>query len=436
MTPSPHPARLAGLILLMSVLLTAAPPAAGAPPADEPPGTLRFLESVPEETVLDLPELDQAWEVWPQVLAGAGRSISVASFYFSRQGDGQDASAPAGVADHLAPLIDLLPEAGGREVDVRVLGDRKFLKTYPEALGWLDAQEGVAARTIDAGACWGGVMHAKYFVVDDRILYLGSQNWDWRALGQIHELGALVDHPRLAAQLQAVFDLDWDLAGREAPPASGGDQPGNPTPATLWRDLQPAVLACADGSLVEAVLAASPARALPPGVPWDLPLLVEMIDSAQQTVRLQLLSYGVTDREDRFFDDLDSALRRAAVRKVQVQVILANWSKSRHSAPWIKSLAAVPGVEIKFSNIPEHSLGFIPFARVEHAKYLTVDGRAAWVGTSNWSRDYFHDSRNISLLLHGEGAARQLDAFFAGSWDGPYTEVVSPCGDYQPPRRN
>ena len=190
-----------------------------------------------------------------------------------------------------------------------------------------------------------------------------------------------------------------------------------------------------NGDTIQAVLAASPPQALPAGIPWDLDLITEMIDSATGTIRLQLLSYGVTDREHRFFPTLDNALRRAATRRVKVQIILSNWAKVHYSLPWIQSLAAVPGIEIKFSNIPEHSRGLIPYSRVEHAKYMTVDGQACWLGTSNWSRDYFHASRNISLLLHGVDAARQLDEFFALGWNGPYTETVDPCGDYSPPRR-
>jgi phosphatidylserine/phosphatidylglycerophosphate/cardiolipin synthase-like enzyme len=415
------------LLLIAAILLTSAALAA------EETGTLQFLESVPEESVLDLPDLDQAWEVWSQVLGNATESVAVASFYFSRQGDGKDAGSPPGVADRLAPLIDSLPGLGQRGVKVRVLGDGKFFKTYPEALTWLDGQKDVTARHIDAGGLWGGVMHAKYFVVDDRAFYVGSQNWDWRALTQIHELGALVRHPRLARQLRAVFDLDWELAARTP---SGPVPEENPVWTVLWPDTSPAALTTAGGDTVLAVLAASPPQALPPGVPWDLPLMVEMIDGAQQRVRVQLLSYGVADREGRFFETLDNALRRAAARKVEVQIILSNWAKRRYSVPWIQSLAAVQGIEVKFSNIPEHSAGFIPFARVEHAKYLTVDGKGAWVGTSNWSRDYFYQSRNVSLLMHGAGAAGQLDTFFTQSWDGPYTETVDPCGQYQPPRRN
>ncbi|MFT5783806.1 MAG: phosphatidylserine/phosphatidylglycerophosphate/cardiolipin synthase-like enzyme, partial [Candidatus Krumholzibacteriia bacterium] len=181
---------------------------------------------------------------------------------------------------------------------------------------------------------------------------------------------------------------------------------------------------------------ASPRQALPAGVPWDLPLLVEMIDSASDSLHLQLLSYGVTDREGRLFDDLDSALRRAAVRKVDVKIILSNWSKSRYKLPWIKSLAVLPNLEVRFTNIPEHSAGFIPFARVEHAKYLTVDGQALWIGTSNWSRDYFHNSRNISLFFLGDGAPGVPDEFFNQSWHSEYAESVDPAAEYAPPRRN
>jgi phosphatidylserine/phosphatidylglycerophosphate/cardiolipin synthase-like enzyme len=153
-------------------------------------------------------------------------------------------------------------------------------------------------------------------------------------------------------------------------------------------------------------------------------------------VHLQLLSFGVTDREGRLFDDLDRALRRAAVRGAKVRIILSDWAATKYAVPWLKSLAAVPGVEIRLTSIPAHPDGFIPFARVEHAKYLSVDGNALWIGTSNWSRDYFFESRNLSLFLSGAGAPRDADRFFNLSWHGPYATTVSPCGDYAAPRRN
>jgi len=394
-----------------------------------PVGTLQFLESWPENTVLNTPEIPEAYLVWPELLEAARKSIDVGSFYYSRKGDGQDAGGPDNAVDRLLLSTGALQNAAGRGVAVRVLGDAKFQKNYPEFLAEMDALPGAASRAVDLGPLWGGVMHAKYFVVDDHILYVGSQNWDWRALTQIRELGALIDHAGLAADLKRIFNLDWGIAGGEVPVAmTGADR--------RFADLEPARLKTPGGELVDAYLAASPRTGLPTGIPWDLPLLVEMIDDAEKSVRFQVLSYNVSDRDGGYFADLDVALRRAAARGVPVQMLVSNWSKAHYKLPWLQSLAAVKNITVKFSNIPELEDGFIPYGRVEHPKYMVVDGAAAWVGTSNWSGDYFHSSRNVSLFFRGAGAAGPLEAFFARGWESPYTEVVDPCGQYEPPRRN
>ncbi len=402
-------------------------------------GSVQFVESYPAETPLDLADLEEAATVWPRVIDGSNHRFRVASFYYSRIGDGQgagyqNAGAPPDTPDFLAPILDKLAAAAERGVQVQLLADGKFQKTYPEIPDWLGTVPGAESRILDADALWGGVLHAKYFLSDDDLIFVGSQNWDWRALDQIHELGVLVQHPRLAADLGRIFDLDWELAGTPSPGGGPTVEVTEHHQDSLF-DLPGYAVVTAHDDTVTALLAASPAVALPEGIPWDLPLLVEMIDAARDSVHLQLLSYGVTDRENRQFDDLDSALRRAADRGVEVRIILSNWSKTRFNLPWIKSLAALPHVEIRFTNIPEYSGGFIPYARVEHAKFLTVDSNTLWIGTSNWSRGYFHDSRNISLFFRGPGATRDPDRFFNLSWNGPYAETVDPAAEYAPPKR-
>jgi len=392
------------------------------------PGAVEFVESWPEHTPYDLPDLRDAADVWAEVLGGAETRIDLAGFYFSRKGDGRDAGGPDSAPDLLLPVLERIAEAAGRGVAVRCLADARFAENYAEVPTWLGGLDGAETRIFDVQPHWGGVLHAKYFLVDGSRFFIGSQNFDWRALGQIRELGVLVDHEGLAADLRRVYDLDWDLAG--------GGEAAVAEPAEIpLADLPRHQLRTAAGDGIEALVTASPRRGLPPGIPWDLPLLVELIDSARDSVHVQLLNYGVTDREKRVFDDLDRALRRAAVRGAQVRILLSNWAKSRYALPWVKGLALLPNIEVRFTNIPEHPDGFIPFARVEHAKYLTVDGRACWIGTSNWSRDYFHGSRNVGLVLLGEGATRDPDRFFARGWHGPYTEIVEPCGEYAPPRR-
>ncbi len=399
--------------------------------ADDTPGTITFVESVPVETTLDLPELEEAAIVWPRVIAAAQRSIRVASFYYSRIGDGKDASAPAGTPDRLLPTIDALTDAAARGIDVKILADRKFLANYPEVPRLFDEMTGAESRILDAGKVWGGVLHAKYMLLDDDTFFVGSQNWDWRALDQINELGVLVTQPELAEKLGRLYELDWQLADNPVPATEPASEPD----PDLFK-LAGAPVRTTAGNVVKGILAASPYQGLVDGVPWDLPLLVDLIDSARDSVHLQLLSYGVTDREGRLFDDLDRALRRATVRKVEVRIILSNWSKSSYKVPWIKSLAVLPHLEVRFTNIPDYSKGFVPFGRVEHAKYLTVDGKGLWIGTSNWSRDYFYSSRNISLFLLGAGAPAEPDRFFNLSWHSQYAEVVVPEGQYSPPKRN
>ncbi|PIE64621.1 MAG: hypothetical protein CSA24_03020 [Deltaproteobacteria bacterium] len=438
MPPAPTVYRLPALMLFLLVSFVG--PAGCAPrpattPAD-PLGTLQFLESWPEGTVLDTPAFSEAYRIWPQVLRGARKSIDVGSFYYSRKGDGRDADGPDSAADRLLPSTAALRGAAERGVAVRVLGDAKFQKNYPEFLAEMAALPGATSRAVDLGPLWGGVMHAKYFVVDDRILYVGSQNWDWRALTQIRELGALIDHPGLAAKLKRVFAMDWALAGDDADrKRANRDRAHQALADPAFADLRPARLQTPDGRLVDAYLAASPRAGLPTGIPWDLPLLREMIDGATKSVRCQVLSYHVSDRDGGYFPDLDVALRRAAARGVQVRLLVSNWSKVSYKLPWLQSLAAVRNITVKFSNIPQLQDGFIPYGRVEHPKYMVVDGTAAWVGTSNWSGDYFHSSRNVSLFFRGAGAAEPLEEFFARGWDSPYTEVVDPCGEYTPPRR-
>jgi phosphatidylserine/phosphatidylglycerophosphate/cardiolipin synthase-like enzyme len=114
--------------------------------------------------------------------------------------------------------------------------------------------------------------------------------------------------------------------------------------------------------------------------------------------------------------------------------VLSNWAKRPYMLPHIRSLAVLPGVEIRFTDYPEWSGGFIPYARVDHAKFLVADRRALWIGTANWARDYFHESRNISLFVEGEALAADAIAFFETGWRGPYAETVDPCREYAPPR--
>lgn len=371
---------------------------------------LELVESFPVETTMDHPDLRDAHVVWPEMIDRAQKTLDFAEFYASDD--------PANKQSRLETVTQAVERAAARGVKVRFLAEKVFQKTYPELLARLDAKDGIEVRIYDFGALAGGVLHAKYFLVDGRELYVGSQNYDWRSLQHIQELGVRVVDPDVARAYADVFETDWALAG-------GGDRRNR----TRSDHLFPTAVGEAQVTPVF-----SPTGWLPDPTLWDLPRLVEMIDRATRTVRVQLLTYKTLSRDGSYFDTLDAALRRAASRGVQVQLLLSDWSKRKGTIEGLQSLQAIPGIDVRMSTIPPFSGGFVPFARVAHAKYMVVDGRRAWLGTSNWEGDYFTQSRNAGLVIDSPKIGDRLDRYFASVWGSTYAYDVDACATYEPPR--
>lgn len=372
---------------------------------------LELVESSPVETTLDHPDLRDAWQVWPEMIGRATRTLDITQFYISNE-----------PGSRLEPVLAAVEKAAARGVRVRLLSDKRFEKTYPESLARLRARKGIEVRIIDYGALTNGVLHAKYFVVDGREVFLGSQNFDWRSLEHIQELGVRIVEPAVARAVLDVFETDWGIVGQgkdfRAPanryefPATVGEGPAAPRVTAVF----------------------SPTGWIPDEKLWDLPRLVEMIDGAKTRVRVQLHAYKTKSYGDTYFDTLESALRRAAGRGVQVQLLMGHWATGAGSIEGLQSLQALPGIDVRVLTVPAAASGFIPFGRVAHAKYMAVDGRLAWVGTSNWEGNYFRGSRNVGLIVENDALAARLDKFFEDNWGSEYSRDVDPCAKYPAPR--
>lgn len=370
---------------------------------------LELVETFPVETTLDNPDLRDTHVVWPEMIDRAQKTLDFAEFYASDD--------PASKQSRLETVVQAVERAAARGVKVRFLAEKVFQKTYPETLARL-ASKGVDVRIYDFGVLGGGVLHAKYFLVDGKELFMGSQNFDWRSLQHIQELGVRVIEPDVARAYTDLFETDWALAG-------GGDRRNRTKSAYLF----PAAVGDAQVTPVF-----SPTGWIPDPTLWDLPRLVEMIDRATKTVRVQLLTYKTTSRDGSYFDTLDAALRRAAQRGVQVQLLLSDWSKRKGTVEGLQSLQVVPNIDVRMSTIPAFSGGFMPFSRVGHAKYMVVDGRRAWIGTGNWEGDYFTQSRNAGLVIDSPKIGERLDRYFVNAWGATYAYDVDACATYEPPR--
>jgi phosphatidylserine/phosphatidylglycerophosphate/cardiolipin synthase-like enzyme len=414
----PHPSPLPGgkgtpraihfAILCIASACTHGSAAAAGPVPAAP--ELELVETAPAETTLDHPDIPNAADVWPAMIRAATKSLDFAEFYATNHPKGR-----------LEPVIEAVEAAADRGVRVRFLADGGFAKKEPDTLDRLSKRKGIEVRRYDwAGIHHGGIHHAKYFVVDGREAFLGSQNFDWRSLEHIQELGVRTRVPAIVEALGEVFETDWAIAG-------GSPRPSFPPKPDRFP------VAVGDGaSAVRVSFVATPKGLLPDESEWSLPKLVGLVDSAKRTVRVQVLTYNAVDR-DGYFDELESALRRAAARGVIVQMLVADWSKRSGVIEGLKSLQQIPGITVKLVTIPPSSQGFIPYARVVHAKYLVIDGEHAWVGTSNWERSYFYKCRNVGLIFEGASIAQRLDRFFLDGWESPYAAKVDPCASYQPP---
>lgn len=363
----------------------------------------------PAETALEQPDVRGPIAVWSESFASAKKTIDLGQFYVTpKAGDPSEA------------VFAELKKAGERGVRIRVLAEKKFEKVSEEGFAFLRSIPNLELRVIDFSKIKAdGILHAKYFVVDGETAYVGSQNLDWRALRHIHELGLKITEPAVVRGVASVFAHDWDA---QAIVAKGKTvDPARKAPAP------------ADGG--RAYLVASPWAFNPKGVGDSQTELVRLIDSATAELRVQLLDYAPLTRKHRLYPVIDNALRDAATRGVKVRLLVSHWNTGEPEVDHLKSLSLIPGVEVRIATIPESKEGYIPYARVIHSKYMVLDGRTLWLGTSNWSGGYLDNSRNLEIVVADAELAAKAAALHEQLWASSYAAPIDVAKRYAKPKR-
>ncbi len=388
---------------------------AGSAHADFTIPGFELVQTAPLETTLSNSDLRNPAPVWREMFDSAKKEIVLAQFYV--------VGKPGSTFDK---VLASLTAAGQRGVKIRFLLDQKGVGlSEASTIAQLKAIPNLELRIIDYSKLTGnGIVHAKYLVVDGQAAYVGSQNFDWRSFSHIHETGLKITEPAMVSQVQAIFDQDWQAQAVSA-------QGGRVTPL--------------NGKVVTAnyaqkdFLLASPNAYNPPGVGDSETALPALLAEAKNEVRIQLLdyaplSYGPNHTRP-YYAVIDNALRAAANRGVKIKLMVSNWNTEAPALAYLKSLAILPNVEIRIVTIPTASTGFIPFARVIHSKTMTIDGKLAWVGTSNWSGGYFDLSRNLEVVMRNEKMAQRLVALHEQTWNSAYAQPLDINKDYPKPAK-
>ncbi len=364
---------------------------------------IELVLTAPVDSGLDASDLRNPVDVWVEMIDGARNSIDLHQMY-----------AVSEVGEPLEAVMQALERAGARGVKIRMLLEKKMARaSSKETVARLEKIPEAEIKVVEFSKIGvDGIIHVKAITVDGRDTFVGSQNFDWRSVKHIHEVGIRTMRPELVKQVQAAFDYDWNhLVLKKKKSSDSG------------------------AGAADAYVVGSPAQFLPKGMRPSEAELVSLIAGAKSELAIQVMEYSRSGFDRKPYTVIDNALRAAAARGVKVRLLVSNWNTEKPAIDDMKSLARVPNVEVKITTIPEAREGFIPFARVTHSKYMVVDGAIAWVGTSNWTGGYLDKSRNLEIVMKDGAMAERLRALFEQVWSSPHSEALDLNKVYPKPRK-
>src|ERR1043166_5559794 len=132
-------------------------------------------------------------------------------------------------------------------------------------------------------------------------------------------------------------------------------------------------------------------------LPTALDEWVEMIQGARQEVDLE--HFYLSTKSGEALDPVLDEIGRAAARAVRVRLLLDPGVHRTYPEP-ADSLARLPGVSARF--VDYHRLA----GGVQHAKFMVVDDREAWLGSQNL------DWRSLSHIHEAEEHTSELQSRF------------------------
>ncbi|KAL1790726.1 phospholipase D4 isoform X2 [Sigmodon hispidus] len=395
---------------------------------------LILVESIPQDLPFasGSPAAQPLTQAWLQLLDSAQKSVHVASYYWSLTGPDigvNDSSSKLGEA-----ILQKFQQLLTRNVSLAVATHSPTLARTSTDLQVL-AAHGAQIRQVPLRHFTGGVLHSKFWVVDGQHVFVGSANMDWRSLAQVKELGAIIYNcSQLAQDLEKTFQTYWVLG----------------TPQAVLPKIWPRnfsshinrfhpLRSLFDGVPTTAYFSASPPSLCPHGRTGDLDAVLGVMAGAREFIYVSVMEYFPTTRftrPARYWPVLDNALRAAAFnRGVHVRLLVSCWFNTDPTTfAYLRSLQAFSNpsagisVDVKVFIVPVGNHSNIPFSRVNHSKFMVTD-KAAYIGTSNWSEDYFSSTAGVGLVVSQKSPAaqpgvtavqEQLRQLFVRDWSSRY----------------
>ncbi|XP_054890183.1 uncharacterized protein pld7 isoform X2 [Poeciliopsis prolifica] len=373
---------------------------------------------------------------WLRLLNEAKSSVNIAAFYFTLRDSDVQSANPSDFQGR--KVFEQLKKLESRGVKLQIAVNAPQTSTQDTAE--LSAA-GAQVREVNLSAVTGGIVHTKLWIVDQKHFYLGSANMDWRSLSQVKEVGLSVeDCSCLAQDAFRLFGVYWAIGGAQ----SGSLPPFWPARLSALSSADNPLDLKFNGVPAQVYLSSAPPPISARGRSDDLSTILSVIDDAQRFIHISVMDYLPLSQYTepvQFWPAIDSRLRAAAcTRGVQVRLMVSCWEHSPASMfIFLQSLLVLSraplqcNVDVKIFTVPSTEEQMkIPFARVNHAKYMVTD-RVLYIGTSNWSQNYFTHTAGVGLVVNQTGSAvnrgqqtlaSQAEQLFLRDWDSRYASQL------------
>ena len=401
---------------------------------------LDIVESIPQNLTFPKgsPIHESTFEGWTSILQLARNQVNISAFYMTL--NGSDTNTTDQSTNEGESILRQLKSLGGSQVRILIVEEisskGKSDSDELERLKLAQVQHLNFSNFHDHG-----ILHTKIILVDRKHMYIGSANMDWRSLTQVKELGLLAtDCPMLVQDAEKLFEVYWQLSK----PAAKLPLNWNPSLSTQFNIHTPMKVDIGSGSDPPLIFfSSSPHTLCPTGRTRDLDALLSVIRSAEKFIWIAVMDYIpaiIYNHPYRFWPVIDDELRRAAIdRRVDVRVMASSWSHTKKGMiQYLCSLAAENSmqlgyskggwIDVKLFEVPSFTpeQGKIPYARVNHNKYMVTDNKG-YIGTSNWTGDYFNGTAGISVTIQQEGKdslPQQLRDVFSRDWNSTYAKPI------------
>ncbi|XP_074604457.1 5'-3' exonuclease PLD3-like [Brevipalpus obovatus] len=339
------------------------------------------------------------------MIHGSKKSIQIASFYWTLFCNDTQHSIPTSckkgeevmqaLNDALNAGVSVQIAFSGKTEDVDKNQDLQILRQNGAQIVGVDFPRLIGA----------GILHTKFIITDNQTVFIGSANMDWRSLSEVKEMGIYIQNcPQIATDLEKIFQVYWILG------QSGSEIP------TKWPDYLSTTYNMANpmkinlsGIQTKLYISNSPPELNPSGRTNDIDALTKVISSAESFVDIEVMDYSPMFLYSNisYWPKIDDILRSTVFKKyIDINFLGGHWRYSRknmiialRSLNKLRKIKGGGSIEVKLMKIPAtEAQAKVEFSRVNHCKFIVTDN-TLFIGTSNWSPDYFVTTGGVSFIM-------------------------------------